>query len=216
MKVLVIDLPRKIWRPKIISKYKPPLFSNDVDEGIFLFKSLGKAVICPKQWIPGHRNDIISYDPSQHDKEYSTLKINSKLAGALIPTLHNILHQYWDCFAAEGIKRIILGYEFCIDTGDATPVCCKKPNYGANEAAIMMKHIKILLHNDWVEQCEGGWGSICVLAPKPHQEGIDDIDQFVWRMCVSYRGLNKSTNPFEYPIGRWDSAIEDLGDAAGE
>ena len=34
-------------------------------------------------------------------------------------------------------------------------------------------------------------------------------------MCVSYRGLNMVTQPFEYPIGRCDAAIEDLGDSAG-
>ena len=54
-----------------------------------------------------------------------------------------------------------------------------------------------------------------MLAPKPPQEGISDVKDFVWRICVSYRGLNKVTNPFEYPIGRCDSAIKDLGDASG-
>ena len=54
-----------------------------------------------------------------------------------------------------------------------------------------------------------------MLAPKPHQEGISNVEDFVWRMCVSYRGLNKVTNPFEYPIGRCDSAFKDLGDASG-
>ena len=29
---------------------------------------------------------------------------------------------------------------------------------------------------------------------------------------VSYRGLSRVTNPFEYPIGRCDNAIEDVGD----
>ena len=72
-----------------------------------------------------------------------------------------------------------------------------------------------MLCNDWVEQCQGEWGSSIVIAPKPHQEGIVDIEDFVWRMCISYRGLNKVTNLFEYPIGRCDSAIEYLGDASG-
>ena len=34
-------------------------------------------------------------------------------------------------------------------------------------------------------------------------------------MCISYRGLNKITNPFEYPISRCDVVIEDLGDGSG-
>ena len=46
-----------------------------------------------------------------------------------------------------------------------------------------------------------------MLADKPHQEHIDDIKQFVWRMYVSYRGLNKVTKVYEYPILRCDMAI---------
>ena len=60
----------------------------------------------------------------------------------------------------------------------------------------------------------GGWGSPIpiILAPKPHQEHIIDVDELIWRLCVSYRGLNRVTNPFEYPIGRCDDSIEDVGD----
>ena len=110
---------------------------------------------------------------------------------------------------------MILGYEFAIDTGDATPVCCKKPHYGPHESKIINKHIRVLLGNAWITQCEGGWGSPIVLAPKPHQEPIDDIDEFVWRICVSYRGLNTVTPRLSTQTGRCDAAIEDLDDSAG-
>ncbi len=46
-----------------------------------------------------------------------------------------------------------------------------------------------------------------VLAPKPHQEDVDDITEFIWRMCVSYRKLNSITEPFEFPIPRCDAAV---------
>ena len=79
-----------------------------------------------------------------------------------------------------------------------------------------MDNIDVLKSWNFIIHCmEGGWGSPIVLAPKPHQEQINDIKDFIWRMCVSYRGLNKVTNPFEYPIGRCDAAIEDLGDGSG-
>ena len=48
--------------------------------------------------------------------------MNKDSAGALLSTLKQILRAYWDYFAAEGIHRVILGYEFAIETGDATPV----------------------------------------------------------------------------------------------
>jgi hypothetical protein len=51
-----------------------------------------------------------------------------------------------------------------------------------------------------------------VLAPKPHQENIDDIKDFIWRMCVSFRRLNRCTKPFTFPIPRCSDAIEDLGE----
>lgn len=64
-----------------------------------------------------------------------------------------------------------------------------------------------------IERCPvGGWGSPVVLAPKQHQEHVQLVDDLIWRMCVSYGGCNRVTNPFEYPIGRCDDAIEDVDD----
>lgn len=63
-----------------------------------------------------------------------------------------------------------------------------------------MEHITALLNSNWIEECGGQWGSIIVLAPKPHQEHIINIKDFVWRMCVSYRPPNAVTKPFTYPI----------------
>ena len=48
IKIMVIDIPRKIWRPKIKSRYNSLLFSNDIGE-IFLFEPSDKIVFCPKQ-----------------------------------------------------------------------------------------------------------------------------------------------------------------------
>ena len=56
--------------------------------------------------------------------------------------------------------------------------------------------IKTLEDNNWITDCDGGWGSMILLAPKPYQEDINNIDDFVWRLCVSYRGLNSVTKTF--------------------
>jgi hypothetical protein len=50
-----------------------------------------------------------------------------------------------------------------------------------------------------------------VLAPKPHQENIDDIKDFIWCMCVSVQHMNRCTKLFTFPIPRCADAIEDLG-----
>ena len=78
-----------------------------------------------------------------------------------------------------------------------------------------MTQIQVLLDNGWIRPCFGPWGSSIVLAAKPHQEQVTDINEFVWRMCVSYRRLNQVTLPFEYPIPRCDDAIDDFGDSNG-
>jgi hypothetical protein len=46
-----------------------------------------------------------------------------------------------------------------------------------------------------------------MLAPKPHQESVTDINDYVWRFCVNYIMLNMITRPAEYPIPRCDDAV---------
>jgi hypothetical protein len=68
--------------------------------------------------------------------------------------------------------------------------------------------------NLWIRRCWGPWVSMIVLAPKPHQEHVMHIDEFIWRMCVSFRRMNRVTKPFTFPIPRCANAIEDLGPIA--
>ena len=121
--------------------------------------------------------------------------------------IHGIVKKYWDCFCKRGARRPILVYDFLIDTGSAKLVCCRKPRYGPYESKTILQQIKALFENDWIERCEGPWESSIVLAAKPHQEHIEDTDEFLWRMCVSYKKLNVITKKFEFPIYRCDDVI---------
>ena len=67
--------------------------------------------------------------------------------------------------------------------------------------------IRSLPKNNWIEECKGPWGIHILFAEKPHQEHMENIEDFVWRICILYRVLNKVTRPFEYPIPRCDNAI---------
>ena len=97
--------------------------------------------------------------------------------------------------------------------GNHLPVCCMKPCYCPHEGRIILKQVKVLLAEGLIEQCAtGGWGSPIVLAPKPHQEHVNMVEDLICRLYVSYRGLNRVTNPFEYPIGRYNDDIDDVGD----
>jgi hypothetical protein len=44
------------------------------------------------------------------------------------------------------------------------------------------------------------WGLRIMLEPKPYQEHVEDIKDYIWRFCINYILLNKITQPAEYPI----------------
>ena len=79
----------------------------------------------------------------------------------------------------------------------------------------MNKHIEALDASGLITDCTGPWGSLLLLAPKPHQEDCNDVKVFIWRLCVSYRPLNGITRSFEFPISRCADSIEELGDSCG-
>ena len=161
-------------------------------------------------------SDIHVWDAHRDQNEFDTdFHINPDIDSETRTTIVHTIQKYWDCFYSAGVWKPILDFEFCIDTGSSPPVCCRKPHYGPHETRIIMQQLDILLDNGWIEECEGTWGSSIVLAAKPHQKHITTIDDFVWRMCVSYRALNQVTLPFEYPIPRCDDAIDNFGDSVG-
>ena len=203
-------MPPKIWRPKPDSKYIPLQYSDDIDEAAFDFSKYGKTVFRPSvPWVDRSCSDLIQFDKATDQQEFDKdLNLGSHLTPFMRDEIVRIVTKYWDCFCKRGAQRTILDYEFAVDTGAAKPVCCKNPSYGHYESKIIMTQVEQLLDNDWITECkQGSWGSMIVLAPKPHQETVTDIQDFVWRMCVSYRKLNSVTKPFEYPIPRCDDAV---------
>ena len=213
--MLVIELPQKIWQKKVDCQFRMPVY-DDVDDGVFEFKSYGKCVFRPNAtWDAGSRSDLIVFNEMEDSQELQKdLRIGTHASTASKARIIDIIKKYWDTFCEKGCHRTIIGYEFSIDTGDHTPVCCRKPSYGFHESKIIMEQIKALLANKWIRKCGGPWGSLIVLAAKPHQEHVIDIDDFVWRMCVSYRALNRITKPFQFPIPRCDDSIYMLGNGS--
>ena len=103
-------------------------------------------------------------------------------------------------------------FEFCIDTGDSKPVCCRHPLYWIRERKIMDEHIQIPETKDWMCDCKGRWGSLILLAPKPYKESGNNINDFVWRLYISYLALNGVTKSFKLPIPRFADSNENFGD----
>jgi hypothetical protein len=87
--------------------------------------------------------------------------------------------------------------------------CHKKINYGTRETPIMRKSVAALEKFGHIKQIhDGQWLFKAMLAPKPHQETITDIGDFVWRFCVNYILLNQVTKLIIYPIPRCDMAVK--------
>ena len=106
-------------------------------------------------------------------------------------------------------------FEFCIDTDNSPPVCCRQPVYGFHESKIMTKLIADLEANKLIRDYECLWGSLLLLTVKSRQKSCTNVSAFIWRLCVSYQPLNKITLGFEFPIPRCVDSIEDLGNSCG-
>ena len=108
------------------NKFKPPDYSDDIDEGIFVFAEEGRCVYRPPvtAWENIDRTDIIHFDEAKHGKElHSNIKIGDSATAEIKNDIMNIVKRHWDAFCTEGCRRPIIGYEFAIDTSTSTPVC---------------------------------------------------------------------------------------------
>ena len=72
----------------------------------------------------------------------------------------------------------------------------------------MRKCIALLAKLGHIRQIhDGEWLFKALLAPKPHQEHVSNIADFVWRFCMNYIPLDQVTRPVTYPIPQCDSAV---------
>ena len=100
--------------------------------------------------------------------------------------IRELLIKYYPVFADEGVVVPVKDYECVIDTGMNRPVSCRSVTYAPLETPLIKKDIAKLLRNKMIKQVfNGEWLSKGLLAPKPHQEDITDIEDFVWRMMQS-------------------------------
>jgi hypothetical protein len=148
------------------------------------------------------------YDEKHHDKKLRTELNLSHLNSVVRDLVYNLLQKYWSVFDDKGQFVPMKDYMCSIDTGTTHPICMKKINYGPWEIPIMRKCIASLAKLSHIRQIHGGkWMFKVLLAPKPHQEHVRNIEDFFWRFCVNYIPLNQATQPVAYPILRCDSAV---------
>lgn len=88
---------------------------------------------------------------------------------------------------------IVKDYECDIDTGDARPIQCRNLNFGPLEPILEQAIAKLIELGNVYQIHDGEWLSKPLLATKPHQENLTDIEDFVCRFCVSYIVLNAAS-----------------------
>jgi hypothetical protein len=187
----IIEIPVKRWRPKQTTNYHP-VDDDCLPDEFFIHHELGKAIIDDGIDDLPPRDDIIVWNEEQHASfVLEHLRVGSTCTTEIRDAIINIIKQYWDAFDPKGVRRPVRGVLFHIDTGNAQPICVPQPNYGLHERKIMQA------------------------APKPHQENCDDIQNFIWRMCVNYQPLNKITYAFRFMVGRCSDMLQLFNDSRG-
>ena len=101
------------------------------------------------------------------------LNNNLKLQGRPIDLqekVKEVVTEYWGVFCEDGFRRPIRVFSFNIDTGNHTPIWYKPPRYGPNESEVMQNIVVRLDENVVVEEDDGPWLALVVLASKPHKK----------------------------------------------
>jgi hypothetical protein len=158
----------------------------------------------------------VPIDPSYHlpfvTKKHKALMRKDMDLSHLNPSLqekiYTIIRERWSVFDEKGVFVLVKNYECVIDTGSARPIAVKKILYGKRELVIMRKCIAALAKVGHIQQItDGSWLFKALLVPKPHQEHVKNIDDFVWPFCVNYIPLNGDTCVVAYPIPCCDTAV---------
>jgi hypothetical protein len=150
------------------------------------------------------------FDEAKNSQELAAnLVLDPSLSTDTRNRIISFVKEFWDVFNEAGVKIPIQGYEMITETGNHKPIAVRKPHYGMHEAPIMQKTINKLLDLGFIaKDSTSPWGFRITLAPKPHQEAVVDIDEYIWRFCTNYICLNMVTRPAEYPIPRCDDAYQ--------
>ena len=80
-----------------------------------------------------------------------------------------VVTKYWGVFCEDGFRWPIREFSFQIDTGSHSSICYKPPKYGPHESGLMQNLVERMDENGVVEEDDGPWGALVVIAAKPHQ-----------------------------------------------
>ncbi len=139
--------------------------------------------------------------PEKHEAQLRKDVDLSHLEPDLQEDVYNMIQKFWSVFDGKGVFVSVKNYECVIDTGTARRFAVAKILYGKRESIIMRRCIAALAEVRHIRQItDRQWLFKALLAAKPHQESVYNIDDFVWRFCLNYIPLNSVTLQIAYPI----------------
>ena len=140
---------KRPYRPKPTSQYEEPTYLPDDDDTLeVLYRNGGTAISKTRQEVSERDPcSIIKYDENKHGEELRKSLQWDDCPGEFRPPILELIKQYWDVFATEGLKHHIRGFVCHIDTGNAQPVCCQVPRYGPHEARVITQLARGLEEN---------------------------------------------------------------------
>ena len=148
------------------------------------------------------------FDPDIHESQMRKELDLSHLPLDVQDQIYSLIREFWSVFDSKGVTVPVKLYECIVNTGSTRLIAIKKIHYGEKEIVILRKCIAALAKVGHIRQIHNGkWLFKALLAPKPHQEHVCDIDNFVWRFCVNYIPLNGVTCIIEFPIPWCNSAV---------
>ncbi len=128
-----------------------------------------------------------AYDESTHFEQLQKDLALLHLKPHVRNTVYAILQKYWSVFNDKGVFIPVKNYKCVIDTGEAQPIAIKKTIYGPKEPPIMRDAIAALAKVGHIWQIhDGHWLFKALLAPRPHQEHVCDINSFVYSAELSH------------------------------
>ena len=211
--IRVVTKPKKRKRSDNVF-YDDRGFPDQSDEFDSLLHNIdGGSVLRKRQHSAPPLDDIdpafaTTYVDAIHGERLRSELDLSHLDPSIQTQVLTLIKKYWSVFDDKGLFVPVKNYECIIDTGNARPITVRKIHYGPREIPIMRNCIAKLEELGHIRQIhDGPWLFKALLAPKPHQEHISDIKDFVWRFCVNFIPLNQITRIISYPIPRCDSAV---------
>ena len=138
----MIEVPAKIWQPKVVSRHTVPDYEGEDIDNILNYKQYGRCVYRNRlAWSDNSkRTDVIILNEKDHLAELEKdIKFGEDINLNTKEAIKKVVKDFWDRFITVGAKHIILGYKFGIDTSGAKPVCCRNSLYVPYESKVILQ-----------------------------------------------------------------------------